>query len=156
MAESWCLSSIREIVQVHPGREEHPGQGSRARPPTLLPSPAFVRSKLAFTSNTIPRLTPYFLPPAFESATHSSALSLGSFHAAGPRPSQGPGKHRSLLSVNMAAFVGLSVAVTLQNPRGAVLVGVVSGVDSQTSTLTLQDGMLLNIVFSSPVQLIRA
>ncbi|EDU42964.1 YjeF-N domain containing protein [Pyrenophora tritici-repentis] len=36
-------------------------------------------------------------------------------------------------------FVGLSVAVTLQNPQGAVLVGVVSGVDPQTSTLTLQD-----------------
>ncbi|CAE7033296.1 hypothetical protein P3342_007046 [Pyrenophora teres f. teres] len=36
-------------------------------------------------------------------------------------------------------FVGLSVAVTLQNPRGAVLVGVVSRVDPQTSTLTLQD-----------------
>ncbi|KAL6158172.1 enhancer of mRNA decapping [Exserohilum turcicum] len=36
-------------------------------------------------------------------------------------------------------FVGLSVAVTLQNPPGAVLLGVVSGVDQQTATLTLHD-----------------
>ncbi|EMD90335.1 hypothetical protein COCC4DRAFT_47562 [Bipolaris maydis ATCC 48331] len=36
-------------------------------------------------------------------------------------------------------FVGLSVAVTLRNPPGAVLLGVVSGVDQQTATLTLHD-----------------
>lgn len=39
----------------------------------------------------------------------------------------------------MAGFVGLSVAVTLQNPPNAVVLGVVSGVNQQTATLTLQD-----------------
>ncbi|KAI4672781.1 uncharacterized protein J4E78_001283 [Alternaria triticimaculans] len=38
-----------------------------------------------------------------------------------------------------SAFVGLSVAVTLQSPPGAVVVGVVSAVDQQTATLVLQD-----------------
>jgi enhancer of mRNA-decapping protein 3 len=38
-------------------------------------------------------------------------------------------------------FVGLSVAVTLRSPQGAVVLGVVSGVDQQTATLILQDGM---------------
>ena len=39
-----------------------------------------------------------------------------------------------------STFVGLSVAVTLQSPPGAVVLGVVSGVDQHTATLTLQDG----------------
>ena len=45
-------------------------------------------------------------------------------------------------------FVGLSVAVTLRNPPGAVLLGVVSGVDQQTATLTLHDGMFTWTQFS--------
>ncbi|KAL1798393.1 hypothetical protein ACET3X_002430 [Alternaria dauci] len=38
-----------------------------------------------------------------------------------------------------SSFVGLSVAVTLQSPPGAVVLGVVSGVDQHTATLTLRD-----------------
>ncbi|KAG9194105.1 hypothetical protein G6011_04140 [Alternaria panax] len=38
-----------------------------------------------------------------------------------------------------SSFVGLSVAVTLQSPPVAVVVGVVSGVDQSMATLTLQD-----------------
>jgi enhancer of mRNA-decapping protein 3 len=42
-----------------------------------------------------------------------------------------------------ATFVGLSVALTLHSPPGAVVLGVVSGVEPRTATLTLQDGNLL-------------
>lgn len=44
-------------------------------------------------------------------------------------------------SANMASgLIGISVAVTLQNPPNTVVHGTVAAVNSQTSTLTLQDG----------------
>ncbi|KAF1849299.1 uncharacterized protein K460DRAFT_375964 [Cucurbitaria berberidis CBS 394.84] len=44
------------------------------------------------------------------------------------------------LSANMASgFVGLSVAVTLQNPPNTIVYGVVAAVNPQTATLTLEN-----------------
>lgn len=42
-----------------------------------------------------------------------------------------------------SGFVGLSVAVTLQNPPNMIVYGVVAAVNPQSATLTLQDGTLL-------------
>lgn len=62
----------------------------------------------------------------------------------GGRPSREyPQAPPSLLSANMASgFVGLSVAVTLQNPPNTVVYGVVAAVNPQTATLTLENGAL--------------
>jgi len=40
------------------------------------------------------------------------------------------------------ALIGISVTVTLQNPPNTVVEGLVANVNAQTSTLTLQNGML--------------
>jgi len=42
-----------------------------------------------------------------------------------------------------SGFVGLTVAVTLQNPPNTVVYGVVAAVNPQTATLTLENGVLV-------------
>jgi enhancer of mRNA-decapping protein 3 len=39
-----------------------------------------------------------------------------------------------------SGLIGISVAVTLQNPPNTIVQGTVAAVNSQTSTLTLQNG----------------
>jgi hypothetical protein len=39
-----------------------------------------------------------------------------------------------------SSLIGISVAVTLQNPPNTIVQGTVAAVNSQTSTLTLQNG----------------
>jgi enhancer of mRNA-decapping protein 3 len=41
-----------------------------------------------------------------------------------------------------SAFLGISVAVTLQNPPNTIVQGTVAAVNEQTSTLTLQNGLM--------------
>jgi hypothetical protein len=42
----------------------------------------------------------------------------------------------------MDQIIGFPAEVTLQNPPGAVVLGIVAGVDQQTSRLMLTDGEL--------------
>jgi enhancer of mRNA-decapping protein 3 len=42
-----------------------------------------------------------------------------------------------------SGLIGISVAVTLQNPPNTVVHGTVAAVNSQTATLTLQNGKTL-------------
>lgn len=44
-----------------------------------------------------------------------------------------------------SGLIGISVAVTLQNPPNTVVQGTVAAVNSQTSTLTLQDGEFMTM-----------
>lgn len=44
-----------------------------------------------------------------------------------------------------SGLIGISVAVTLQNPPNTVVQGTVAAVNSQTSTLTLQDGEFITM-----------
>jgi len=54
--------------------------------------------------------------------------------------------NRQHCSANMASgLIGISVAVTLQNPPNTVVQGTVAAVNSQTSTLTLQDGEFMTM-----------
>jgi hypothetical protein len=43
-----------------------------------------------------------------------------------------------------SGLIGISVAVTLQNPPDTVVYGTVAAVNSQTATLTLQDGEIMH------------
>jgi hypothetical protein len=48
-----------------------------------------------------------------------------------------------------SSLIGISVAVTLQNPPNTVVQGTVASVNSQTATLTLQNGRLPDDFYSS-------